>query len=170
MHEREISKMFNLLLEPDSNAGQPSLLDPGRSAITAMEVIPPPAEFSRLEHIGRELERLRHVMGKELALISRNVVQERVARANLADSPYPIKPLCTDFDGQATTCAPSLLGSESDAYSSVHADGQSTRTSISSRAEKTTSRTRGLTAREAACKSPLEHMGLLRAVNSRSDP
>jgi len=167
LQELEISKAFNTLLEPDIGAGSPTPAEQGCYLATRSEaLVPPPPNLSRLEHIGKELERLRHVMGRELALLSRDVVRERASRATTTGVQSPKTSYSTSYsspDYRYSSRATSVAGSPSELldFNSM-TDGRSSGTGASSPVDnKPSSRNRGLSAKEASCQSPLEHLGLV---------
>mmetsp|Transcript_43109 Transcript_43109/g.127768 ORF Transcript_43109/g.127768 Transcript_43109/m.127768 type:complete len:240 (-) Transcript_43109:347-1066(-) len=177
--QNEISRLFQLLITEAEEAEQQGRA-PSLDALKApMEALVPWREPSGLENIGRELQKLHNHVSCELGRISQDVVRERVARArdnepgksNWArdsyvrrqtskEPPHPaaqMPPALTDVPSpkldrrqEGRNAPASSSQARKEPRSPGKGDGITSGTSLSGRS--------GLSAREEACKTPLEHL------------
>lgn len=185
--ELKLGKIFDLLLERAGGDGTGAPVEDMWLDVKPLppEAAPPeaPRETHGLERIGWELVRLQQHVSRELALISREVVLERAARASdpaharAAAPPRP--PAASEARAPPkrrtraeAAPAPAMPAPDQEASpqqdrtqsarrgSAEPTDGHGGSDSAANSPRGVASWQKGLSEREQACKTPLEHLGL----------
>merc|ERR1719468_83900 len=173
--EAKLNKIFEMMLERSNGGGR---LDPqNEEAWSAFRPSPvdAPAEVLRdavgLEHIGQELARLQQQINLELALLSREVIRERAARAGetVGTSPFALPPRPAAISDarprpQVATSVATPQLEDSPVYTVTSAANEVPSVipvqsqEVAPQEVKLASWQKGLTAREKACMTPQEHL------------